>query len=477
MIDNFRLRVFSSVAALGSFTAAAKALGVSQPAVSQNIAELEKFAGTRLLRRGRGGIELTAAGRRLLAQAEVILRECSKLENDFGSPRSLLLKGVLLDSRQCNILIRDGRFADIDAPAETPADKVVDASGLAILPALSNTHNHAAMTLMRGYADDMPLEKWLQEYVWPFEDKLTAADIRRGSDIAVSEMLSSGSVFFSDMYFEIDETVKAVEESGMRAAIGITVMENHSKSVEEQKMQYVRDWKDPTGGRIQLVMAPHSVYTVGPDKLKRSAAFARKNGLRLHIHVAETRTEVQNCIRDYGTTPVRYLDSLGFLGPDVIAAHCVHVDAEEWKILAGRGVTVAHCPCSNMKLGSGRFPYELAIESGCRITLGTDGASSNNNLDLREEMKFAALLAKVAGDPSLLPATEVFRWASRNGAEAFGLDAGEIARGKLADAILVDLGRSSMQPCHNLVSNFVYSADSSVIRHVICDGQLVYTAR
>ena len=477
MIDNFRLRVFSSVAALGSFTAAAKALGVSQPAVSQNIAELEKFAGTRLLRRGRGGIELTAAGRRLLAQAEVILRECSKLENDFGSPRSLLLKGVLLDSRQCNILIRDGRFADIDAPAETPADKVVDASGLAILPALYNTHNHAAMTLMRGYADDMPLEKWLQEYVWPFEDKLTAADIRRGSDIAVSEMFSSGSVFFSDMYFEIDETVKAVEESGMRAAIGITVMENHSKSVEEQKMQYVRDWKDPTGGRIQLVMAPHSVYTVGPDKLKRSAAFARKNGLRLHIHVAETRTEVQNCIRDYGTTPVRYLDSLGFLGPDVIAAHCVHVDAEEWKILAGRGVTVAHCPCSNMKLGSGRFPYELAIESGCRITLGTDGASSNNNLDLREEMKFAALLAKVAGDPSLLPATEVFRWASRNGAEAFGLDAGEIARGKLADAILVDLGRSSMQPCHNLVSNFVYSADSSVIRHVICDGQLVYTAR
>ena len=477
MIDNFRLRVFSSVAALGSFTAAAKALGVSQPAVSQNIAELEKFAGTRLLRRGRGGIELTAAGRRLLAQAEVILRECSKLENDFGSPRSLLLKGVLLDSRQCNILIRDGRFADIDAPAETPADKVVDASGLAILPALYNTHNHAAMTLMRGYADDMPLEKWLQEYVWPFEDKLTAADIRRGSDIAVSEMLSSGSVFFSDMYFEIDETIKAVEESGMRAAIGITVMENHSKSVEEQKMQYVRDWKDPTGGRIQLVMAPHSVYTVGPDKLKRSAAFARKNGLRLHIHVAETRTEVQNCIRDYGTTPVRYLDSLGFLGPDVIAAHCVHVDAEEWKILAGRGVTVAHCPCSNMKLGSGRFPYELAIESGCRITLGTDGASSNNNLDLREEMKFAALLAKVAGDPSLLPATEVFRWASRNGAEAFGLDAGEVARGKLADAILVDLGRSSMQPCHNLVSNFVYSADSSVIRHVICDGQLVYTAR
>ena len=476
MIDNFRLRIFSAVAGLGSFTAAAKALGLYQPAVSHNISELERFAGGRLLRRSRSGVELTEKGRRLLAQAEVVLRECSKLENDFRAPQSILLKAVLLGPKRCNILVRDGRFADLDAPEETPADKVIDAEGMAILPALYNTHNHAAMTLMRGYADDMPLEQWLQEYVWPFEDKLTAADIRRGSDIAVREMAASGSVFFSDMYFEIEETIKAVEESGMRAAIGITVMENHSKSLEEQKMQFVLDWKDPTGGRIQLVMAPHSVYTVGPDKLKRSATFARANGLRLHIHVAETRTEVENCIRDHGTTPVRYLDSLGFLGPDVIAAHCVHVDAEEWKILAARGVTVAHCPCSNMKLGSGRFPYELAIDSGCRITIGTDGVSSNNNLDMREEMKFAALLAKVNGDPSLLPASEVFRWATRNGAEAFGIDAGEVAVGKLADAILVDLGRSSMQPCHNLISNYVYSADSSVVRCVLCDGQIIYSS-
>lgn len=474
MIEDFRLKVFSAVANLGSFTAAAKVLGVSQPAVSQNIADLERFAGARLLYRNRSGVELTAKGRELLSQAEVILRECSKLENEFRAPGSILIKGVQLNSRVCNILVKDHRFEDLDAPAETPADKVIDASGLAILPAFYNTHNHAAMTLMRGYADDMPLEKWLEEYIWPFEDKMTAEDIRRGSDIAVSEMKASGSVFFSDMYFEIDQTVKAVEEAGMRAAIGITVMENHSKSVEEQKMQYIRDWKDPTGGRIQLVMAPHSVYTVGPEKLKRSAAFARKNGLRLHIHVAETRTEVDNCIRDHGTTPVRYLDSLGFLGPDVIAAHCVHVDAEEWKILAKCGVTVAHCPCSNMKLGSGRFPYELAIDSGCRLTIGTDGVSSNNNLDMGEEMKFAALLAKVKGDPSLLPAAEVFRWATRNGAEAFGIDAGEIAKGKLADAVLVDLGRSSMQPCHNLISNYVYSADTSVIRCVLCDGQVIY---
>ena len=399
MIEDFRLKVFAEVARLGSFTAAARALGVSQPAVSQNIAERRRFAGTRLLYRSRGGVELTARGRQMLAQAEVVLRECANLENSFRAPRTILLRNVSHEGRVCSILISDGRFADLDAPSDTPADKTVEAEGMAILPALYNTHNHAAMTLLRGYADDMPLEQWLQDYVWPFEDKLGPEDIRRGSDIAVKEMLSSGSVFFSDMYFDIEETIKAVDESGMRAAIGITVMENHSKSVEEQKMQFVRDWKDPSGGRIQLVMAPHSVYTVGPDKLKRAASFARRNGLRLHIHLAETRTEVENCIRDHGTTPVRYLDSLGFLGPDVIAAHCVHVDSEEWKILAELGVTVSHCPCSNMKLGSSRF-YELALESGCRLTLGTDGASSNNNLDLREEMKFAALLAKVNGDPA-----------------------------------------------------------------------------
>lgn len=157
------------MAGLGSFTAAAKALGLSQPAVSQNISELERFAGGTLLRRSRSGVELTEKGRRLLAQAEVVLRECSKLENDFRAPQSILLKAVLLGPKRCNILVRDGRFADLDAPGETPADKVIDAEGMAILPALYNTHNHAAMTLMRGYADDMPLEQWLQEYVWPFD--------------------------------------------------------------------------------------------------------------------------------------------------------------------------------------------------------------------------------------------------------------------------------------------------------------------
>ena len=387
---------------------------------------------------------------------------------------SLLIANALLDGSKCDILIEGKRFARIaPAGAGLEAERTLDAEGMAVLPALYNTHTHAAMTLLRGYADDMALGKWLSEYIWPFEDKLTPADILDGSRLAVDEMITGGTVFFNDMYFEIEQTIEAVAEAGMRAAIGITVMENHSLAQTERKKQFVREFRDPTGGRIQLVMAPHAIYTVGAEKLKSCAAFARDNGLRIHIHVSETRQEVDDCLAQHGLTPVQYLDSLGLLGPDVIAAHCVHLTPRDADILAERGVTVSHCPCSNMKLASGVFPYDLLIKSGCRITLGTDGASSNNNLDLREEMKFAALLAKVVGDPELLPATEVLRWATVNGAEAFGLDAGVVAEGKLADCILVDLSDVRMRPCHNLVSNWVYSADSACISNVICDGRII----
>ena len=383
------------------------------------------------------------------------------------------MKNVLHDGRVRNILIEDNRFKDLDAPEEVAEAKVLDASGTAILPTLYNTHTHAAMTLLRGYADDMPLQTWLRDYVWPFEDKLTPEDIRHGSEIAADEMIRSGTVFFNDMYFDVEETIDVVNRTGMRAAIGITVMDNHSKAVTKEKREFIRHWQDPTGGRIKLLVAPHSVYTVGEKKLRECAAYAREHGLLLHIHLSETKKEVTDCMREHGTTPVRYLESIGFLGPDVIAAHCVHVDDEEADILAERGVTISHCPCSNMKLGSGVFPYSRMIKAGCRITLGTDGASSGNNLDLREAMKFAALLAKSGGDPELLPAEQVFRWATRSGAEAFGIDAGVIAEGKLADCLLIDLSDIRMQPCHHLVSNLVYSADSRCIKHVLCDGRII----
>ncbi len=387
---------------------------------------------------------------------------------------SLLIKDVRLDDRITDILIADGRFKSLEAPAGTVADKVIDASGMAILPPFYNTHTHAAMTLLRGYADDMPLHKWLQEYIWPYEDKLTPQDIREGSRLAVREMIKTGTVFFSDMYFDIEETVDVVRESGMRAAIGVTFVESHSKSQQAEKLELLKHWTDPTGGRITLTVAPHAVYTVGPDLLVRCADTARSLGLKLHIHLCETRKEVDDCLAEHGMTPVRYLDSLGFLGPDVIAAHVVHVDPEEAAILAERGVTISHCPCSNLKLASGFFPYKLLKEAGCRITLGTDGDSSNNNLDMREEMKFAALVSKAcSGNPEVMPAAEAMDMACRQGAEAFGINAGVIAEGKLADAILVDLSDVRMQPCHHLLSNWVYAADSSCIDTVICDGNIL----
>jgi len=473
VFEDFRLRVFAKVAESGSFTAAARALGISQPAVSQHIAELEKYVEGRLFERSRGQVRLTARGEAFLAQAQRILSDYHELDLAFHAPETVLIRNVLHEGRKTNILIRQDRFADLDAPADTPADRILEADGLAILPSFYNAHTHAAMTLLRGYADDLPLQEWLEEHIWPAESRMEPGDIRRGNELAIKEMTASGTTFFSDMYFDFEECIAAVESSGMRAAIGIAVMDNHPKSHFEEIRDYIKNWQDPTGGRIQLVIAPHSIYTVSPERLRRCANFARHHGLLLHIHVAETRREVEDCVRAHGMTPVRYLDKLGFLGQDVIAAHCIHVDAAEWKLLAKRGVTVAHCPASNLKLGSGRFPYELALESGCRITLGTDGASSSNSLDMHEQMKLAALLAKMQGDTSLLPAEEVFRWATRNGAAFFGIDAGEVAVGKQADALLVDLGEPRMQPLHQLVSNWVYSADSSVIRHVICAGRIL----
>lgn len=386
---------------------------------------------------------------------------------------SLLIRNVTLNGEQTNILIEGNRFKDLKAPAEIAGAEVLDGTGKAILPALYNAHCHSAMMPMRGYGDDRPLHVWLQDWVWPYEAKMTVAEMRGAYEHAIKEMISTGSVFFNDMYFEIEQVIDMVEKYGVRASIGITVMENHTLAQTEAKKEFVKTFEDPTGGRINLTMAPHAIYTVGKEKLISTAEFAREHGMKIHIHLSETKKEVEDSLRDFGATPVRYLDSIGFLGPDVIAAHCVHVDEEEWDILAERGVSVVHCPCSNMKLGSGRFPYELAIKSGVRIALGTDGVSSNNNLDLREEMKFAALLAKVAGDPELLPAEQILDWATHGGAEALGLDAGVVAEGKLADCLLIDLSNIRMQPCHSLISNWVYAADSSCIANVICDGKVL----
>ena len=386
---------------------------------------------------------------------------------------SLLLRDVVHQNRPTNIWIEGNRFRSLNAPADTQADLVLDCRGKAILPPFYNAHTHAAMTLLRGYADDMPLFQWLTEYIWPFEAGMTSEDIYKGSRLAILEMIKSGCVFFNDMYWDIEETIRAVEEMGVRAAIGVTFMDRMSPRKIEDNFRFIEQWSDRADGRIQITVAPHAIYTVGEALFRRCAEAARRKGIVLHIHLAETEQEVTDCIAAHGMTPVRWLDSIGVLGGNVVAAHVVHVDDEEINILKERKVTIVHNPCSNMKLSSGIFRAQDFSNSGCRITLGTDGTSSNNNLDMREEMKIAALLAKCQHSPDTLSAPEALQWATRNPAEAFGIDGGVIAEGKLADAVLVDLSNERLVPCHNLLSNWVYAADSRCIDTVICDGKII----
>ena len=386
---------------------------------------------------------------------------------------TILIKNVLHNNKKTNILIEGNRFKSMNAASDVMADTIIEADGMAILPPFYNTHTHAAMTVLRGYADDMALNEWLTEHIWPFEGTLTAEDMYLGTRLAILEMIKSGTVFFNDMYFNVDVTTQAIREMGIRASIGATIIGGHPLSVAEERYHLVREWNDPTG-RIMLTPAPHAVYTVNEDLLQSSYALSQETHTKWHIHLSETASEVQDCVKAHGTTPIRYLEQLGVLGPNVIAAHVVHVDDEEIQILKERGVTIAHNPCSNMKLASGIFNYKKMIDAGLKITLATDGCSSNNNLDMREEMKMAALLAKVSTqNPACLPATEVFKWATVNGAQAFDIDAGVIEEGKLADALLINLNNERMTPFHNLISNWVYAADSSCIDTVICDGNIV----
>jgi 5-methylthioadenosine/S-adenosylhomocysteine deaminase len=400
--------------------------------------------------------------------------------------KKIALKSVTLQAEGAcmskkDILIEGGRFARICeslSPQDLDGAEVVDCNRFAILPAFYNGHTHAAMTLVRGYADDMELGRWLTQYIWPFEAKLTAGDIEIGSRLAVLEMIKSGTVFFADMYWHREQTMKVVEEMGVRAAIGVTISDLlSSPEVLEQNFEFL---KNHTGEseRVKLVVMPHSVYAVGNQVLTRCVEVARSEGYLIHTHLSETLKEVNDCKEKYGCSPVEFWDKLGGLNERFIAAHCVHFSDEDVRLFAGAGATAVLNPCSNLKLSSGIPPIPALMAGGVKLALGTDGASSNNNLDMHEEMKFAALLAKVSASAETLPAWEALKMATVNVARAYGLcDAGEIREGALADALLVDLDNERMVPCHDLVSNWVYSGDSSCIDSVICNGRFVMRGR
>ncbi len=390
---------------------------------------------------------------------------------------SILIRKVRLKGEVVDVLIKGSRFDSIGTDVDAMADVVIDGSGKAILPSFHNAHTHAAMTLLRGYADDMELHTWLSEYIWPFEAKLTEDDIYWGVRLACLEMIKSGTTFFADMYWHWKGTARAVEEMGMRAALSAAFFDFEDQGRAEAMKRQVMDLhavSSSCSDRIRFILGPHAIYTVSPDSLCWLRDYAREHGLLIHTHLSETRKEVEDCLARFGKRPVEYLHDLGLLAPNLSLAHAIWVDDREMALLAENGVQVVHCPVSNMKLASGRFDYAAMRAHGVGVALGTDGCSSNNNLDMVEEAKVASLLAKVtAMDPTVFPAQEALDAATVNGARMYGLDTGRIATGMLADCILVDLNHLRMVPGHNLVSNLIYGAGSACVDTTICNGRVL----
>ena len=391
---------------------------------------------------------------------------------------TLLIRQVLLDGAPRDVLIEGSRFKAIAPRLDVPAARTIDGRGKAIVPPFYNTHTHAAMTSMRGFADDIELFAWLQKHIWPFEEHITADDVYHFSRLAILEMIRTGTVFFNDMYWYAQSTIRAAEEMGVRAAVGRMFIEASPGVVTARNIAEnaaLEALRPGLSSRVQLTFAPHAIYTVSGQTLRAVAEEARAKGDYIHTHASETRQEVQDSLNAHGMTPIAWLDACGMLTPKTVLAHAVHLTPDDITLIRACGCILAHMPCSNLKLTSGQFRFhEVAEQRGCRVTLGTDGVASNNNLSMLEEMKFAALSGKgEAHLPTAAPAKAVFDCATRHGAEAFGIDAGVIAEGKLADALLIDLCHPLMVPCHNLISNLVYSADSACIDTVICDGRVL----
>jgi len=373
-------------------------------------------------------------------------------------------------AKKGNIYIEENLISEFKA---NEADVVINGKNKLAIPGLVNLHTHSPMTLFRGYGDDMELHEWLEEKIWPLEKKLTKKLVYWGSKLAIAEMLLNGITTFNDMYFFMDGVAEAVEESGIRGFLGYGMIDLFDKEKREKEIKETRSFvkRAKRYERVVPTMTPHAIYTCSKELLEWARDFAREKGLLIHIHLSETRKEVYDFLKK-GKRPVEYLDSFDFLDDDVIAAHVGWVTMNEMKILSKRGVSVAHCPVSNAKLASGVAPVPEMLKLGINVGLGTDGAASNNSLDLFQEMKFCALIHKVyRWDPTLVNAREVFEMATVKGAKALRLNAGEIAEGKLADIVLLDEKSVGFQPLYDPISNLVYSKPR--VSDVIVDGRLV----
>lgn len=350
-----------------------------------------------------------------------------------------------------------------------------------IMPGLINVHCHAAMVSFRGLADDLPLAEWLGNYIWPAERATVSEEfIRHAARIAISEMLASGTTLFNDMYFFQDALACEVKRAGMRAILTEGVLDYPTPSARtpregiERTRSFIDRWKGD--GYVFPGVGLHAPYSCSPDLLKEGAALARDQGVSLHIHLSETKAELDGILKDHGTTPVNFLDELGVLGPWFVGAHGVWVSPEEMDVLAARGAGVVHCPQSNCKLASGIAPLPEYLARGVRVGLGTDGAASNNNLDMFDEMRTCALIHKARSlDPTTVSAGDVIRLATLAGAELVGLSdrLGSLTPGKLADFVVIDARSPHLRPIRNPESHIVYSASGRDVSWVVIGGKVV----
>ncbi len=382
-----------------------------------------------------------------------------------------------------SVVVNDGRIIDI-LPQEKCLEQYIGRQqtlldGHALLPGLINTHTHAAMNLFRGLADDMPLMEWLQNHIWPAEQKhINAEFVKHGSQLAIAEMIRSGTTCFNDMYFFPDETARAAVHAGIRATVGLividfpTVWADDAQHYLSRAMQVHDQYRD--NPLVNTAMAPHAPYTVSDEPLIKIATYAEELDIPVHMHVHETADEITGSIEQYKLRPLARLEKLGLLSPRLLAVHMTQLNDEEITLSATNGVNIIHCPESNMKLASGVCPAQLLLDMDINVSLGTDSVSSNNDLDMLGEMRSAALLSKIhSGDASSLNANTVLRMATINGARALGLEkeTGSLEIGKAADLLAVDLNRLETQPVYDPVAQLVYSAGREQVQHVWVAGK------
>lgn len=394
-----------------------------------------------------------------------------------------LIRNAEYKGQSTDILIEGKKIARIAPSIDVPADKVLDATGKAVSPGLVNMHTHLPMTLFRSFADDMELMPWLTQKIWPNEARMTDEMYYWGGRLGCLEMIKTGTTCFNDQYMNLPVVSRAADDSGMRAFVCSLIMDPGMQMTPAQAIEKIeKDFASAPqdlSDRITLTIGTHAIYTVPEAVLREVARYARAHGLLIHMHSSETKGEVENCLSQHGMRPVEWLDSIGFLGDNVILAHSLWLSENEIRIMAEKGVKAVRVPLSNLKLASGyEFRYEEMKAAGVQVGLGTDGNSSANNLDMLETMKMTSLIDKAwRFDPTTATAKDMFACATCNAADMLGIPAGRLEEGCLADLVLWDLNTPAFTPNYNFVSNLVFSANGYCADTVLCDGRVLMENR